>query len=91
MFTVCDPPGEDDEDQQEDQEREAAVGSALRDLVLQPMESATECVTVTAGQLTGAAQPGTYTVTWNRSARIVHRHMEQVSPERTPSHGTGQP
>ncbi|XP_037090816.1 LOW QUALITY PROTEIN: trafficking protein particle complex subunit 11-like [Pollicipes pollicipes] len=57
---------ESDEESGQEDEEEGGDGGSLRELVLQPMESASECVVVTARQLTGHAQPGTYTVTWNR-------------------------
>ena len=74
MFTVCDP-DEEQEDAEEDGSGELVTGSALRELVLQPMESATECVAVTAGATAGAAQPGSYTVTWNRSVAERRRPL----------------
>ena len=79
LFTVCEEEdGEEEEEEDtssEDRQTAAAEGSSLRDLELQPLESASECVVVTAGQTTGTAQPGSYTVTWNRSvtaAQVSH-------------------
>ena len=66
LFTVCDP---EEEEGTGDGEEQPAAGSALRELLLQPLESATECVAVTAGQTAGTAQPGSYTVIWNRSVQ----------------------
>ncbi|KAF0310304.1 Trafficking protein particle complex subunit 11 [Amphibalanus amphitrite] len=77
LFTVCDSEGEEEDGTTS--EDGAPAGGGLRDLVLQPMESATECVAVTAGAAAGAAQPGSYTVIWNRS-EWDDRPVSTVSP-----------
>ena len=55
----------------------------VRELELQPMESASECVAVTAGQRTGATPAATYTLVWNRSVTVTAVQRTGATPAAT--------